>query len=133
MPGVIHLSGQNMYPDAGMKQKLINAAREAGLEYAYIVNNEGFTKIYVSDGKEELVRGVSLSRFDYKLFRKILGVSDKEFIHVHGLLGSSNIVTTSGPVSTYILPQSIIFEELEISKGNRSNLSTPYVIPKPIE
>ena len=72
-------------PDANMKQELIKAARNAGLEYAYIIkdmsrSNEG-TRIYVADGREELARGIVLSskNFNNKSFGKILGVSDEEY------------------------------------------------------
>lgn len=109
-PGVIHLTAQNTTTGAHLKQELIKAARKAGLEYAYIIksnsNNEG-TRIYVEDGREELVRGLYNPRYTYKAFQRILGVSDEEYISTNWSRGS---------VSSYIIPKSILFEELEISK-----------------
>jgi peptidoglycan hydrolase-like protein with peptidoglycan-binding domain len=115
-PGVIQVTGRNMYPDADMKQELIKAARNAGLEYAYIIkdmsrSNEG-TRIYVADGREELVRGIVLSskNFNNKSFGKILGISDEEYFSTSGYKGA---------MTTYITPRSMIFEELELSISNK--------------
>ena len=114
-----------MYKDADMKQELINAARKAGLEYAYIVN-DGFTKVYVADGREELVRGIenSFSLSINSCFKRILGVSDEEFIE-------SSVFSTA--LSTYIVPRSILFEEVDLAKTKRSNLAPPFKIPRPTE
>ena len=115
-PGVIHVTGRNMYPDADIKQKLIKAARDAGLEYAYIIkdmsrSDEG-TRIYVEDGREELVRGIVLSseNFNIRSFEKILGVSDEEYFSTSGYKGA---------MTTYITPRSMIFEKLELSISNK--------------
>jgi hypothetical protein len=115
-PGVIQVTGRNMYPDADMKQEFIKAARNAGLEYAYIIkdmsrSNEAI-RIYVADGREELVRGIVLSskNFNNKSFGKILGVSDEEYFSTGGYKGA---------MTTYITPMSMIFEELELSISNK--------------
>ena len=123
-PGVIQITGNNVYPEAEMKQKLIEAARNAGLEYAYIVN-DGFIRIYVADGREELVRGLENDSFSLSLnscFKRILGVSDEEFIVSSQFLSA---------LSTLIAPKSILFEELDLSIKNRSNLSPPFKVSKP--
>ena len=124
--GVIQFTGQNTYPDTELRQKLIKAARDAGLEYAYIVNDEGFTRIYVTDGREESVRDLHMSsaNFNYKSFRKILGVSDEEYFSI-GQWGS--------PTSTFIIPKSMLFEELELSKSAPQNRPAPPLISKPTE
>ncbi len=109
-PGVIQFTAKNTTTDADLKRKLIKAARKAGLEYAYIIklssNNEGI-RIYVEDGREELVRGLYTPSGDYKAFGKILGVSDEEFISTNWSRGLG---------SSFILPKSMLFEELKISK-----------------
>ena len=131
-PGVIHVTGQNTYKNAEMKHKLIDAARDAGLEYAYIISSMmssisgGYgIKIYVADGREEPVRGINIYHHDYKIFRKISSMSDEEYF---------NTVIYFN-LSTYIIPKSMIFEEFELTKTDRSNmiLSQPFVIPKPTE
>lgn len=107
-PGVIQFTGKNPVSYTSLKSKLIEAARKAGLEYAYIIksNYEG-TRIYVEDGREELVRGFYDSFYSYKVFQEILGISNDEYISTHWSRGS---------VSSYIFPKSILFKELEISK-----------------
>jgi len=108
-PGVIQFAAQNTMSDADLKQELIKAARKAGLEYAYIVksraNNEGI-RVYVKDGREELVRGLYNPSANYKAFQKILGVSVDEYISTSW---------SSGSLSSYIFPESMLFEELEIN------------------
>jgi len=120
-PGVIQFTAQNTMTDADLKQELIKAARKAGLEYAYIVkssaNNEGI-KVYVEDGREELVRGLYNPSGNYKAFQKILGVSVDEYISTSW---------SNGSVSSYIFPKSMLFEELEISKKK------PIAIPNPTD
>jgi len=113
-PGVIQITAQNTITDVELKQELIKAARKAGLEYAYIVkssaNNEGI-RVYVKDGREELVRGLYNPSANYKAFQKILGVSVDEYISTSWSRGS---------VSSYIFPKSMLFEELEIHKKEPS-------------
>ena len=85
--GVLQITGNNAFPDADMKQELINAARRTGLEYAYIIG-DSITRVYVADGREELVRGInSNSYLKINLFKRILGVSDEEFIYSRQNLG----------------------------------------------
>jgi hypothetical protein len=126
-PGVIQFTTQNTMTDAELKQELIKAARKAGLEYAYIVKlsaNNGGVRIYIEDGREELVRGLYNPRHDYKAFQKILGISAEEYISTNWSRGS---------VSSYIFPKSMLFEELEIPKKEPSNFPLPSITPKPTQ
>ena len=86
--GVLQITGNNAFPDADMKQELINAARRTGLEYAYIIG-DSITRVYVADGREELVRGIESNSHFLKinLFKRILGVSDEVFIYSRQNLG----------------------------------------------
>lgn len=117
-PGVIHFTAQETFTEAELKQKLIEAARKAGLKYAYIINssanNDGI-RVYVEDGREELVRGIYYPVHSYEVFKNILGASEEEYISTGWSRAS---------ISSYILPKSILFEKLEISKKRRSKSST---------
>ena len=126
MPGILHISGSLKYRDDEMKQKLINAAIDAKLEYAYIVNDKGYIKIYVNDGREELIQGLIICRGDYKSLKKILGVSDKEFI-------ISKALIVDGTLTTYIMPRSLLFEEFCLTKIDNIIQYSPPLIPKPTE
>lgn len=120
-PGVIQFTAQHTITDADLKRELIKAARNAGLEYAYIVksgaNNEGI-RVYVKDGREELVRGLYNPSYNHKAFQKILGASADEYISTSWHRGA---------VSSYIFPKSMLFEELEIHQKQ------PLAISKPME
>ena len=120
-PGVIQFTGCNMKLEDDMKKELIKVAREARLEYAYMVD-EGFKKIYVDDGREEVIRGINLSNYNIDIFKRVLSISDEEFFY-----STENLTA----LSTFIVPKSMLFEELDLIKDNQSNLSTSFLIPKP--
>lgn len=128
MPGVIRMSSKgNTYSSAELKQKLIDAAKEEDYEYAYIVRSQigepfQLYRVNVKDGSEELLRGGRINDMSLKSFKRILGVSDKEVIHnmLAGSLGSS-----------YIVPEGILFEEIDIIKDNNVVLKKPYILEKP--
>ncbi len=92
-------------------------------------------RVYVEDGREELVRGVELSDFSIKDFRYIYGASGDDYVH-HRMLpagGSLNpylkFSFSSGRYYKYGIPgslvvPSVLFEELEFRRvsGNRKRL-----------
>ena len=125
MPGNLHLSSANSFGD--LKKKLIEAAKEEDLDYAYIIRGyRGMPfevyRVYVSDGREEPVRGAVLQDFNLKSFKRLLGTSDREMIYN---------TTSYGNFATYIVPDGILFEELEITKNNNITLKTPFIVPQP--
>lgn len=128
VPGVIRMSSKgNTNSSAELKQKLIKAAQEEDYEYAYIVRSlvgEPFQlyRINVNDGSEELLRGGRINDMSLKSFKRILGVSENEIIH--------NIL--SGNIgNTYIVPESILFEEVDIVKNTNTVLKKPFILEKP--
>jgi hypothetical protein len=112
-------------------KKLLNVAKEEDFDYAYIVRNRqrqgNFCEVYrvnVSDGHEELVRGVVFPDLNMKSFKRILGASDTEyFYHTYNF----------GTLSSFVVPDAILFEELEITPDNNINFEKPYIVPQPIE
>ncbi|MDR2562779.1 MAG: hypothetical protein LBC98_02420 [Prevotellaceae bacterium] len=125
MPGNVLLSSTNSFTD--LKKKLIEAAKEEDLDYAYIIRGyRGIPfevyRVYVSDGREEPVRGAVMQDFNLKSFKRVLGTSDREMIYNTASFG--NFVT-------YIVPDGILFEELEITKNNGITLKTPFIVPQP--
>ncbi|MDR0558976.1 MAG: hypothetical protein LBG92_02300 [Prevotellaceae bacterium] len=133
-PGNIRLTSKVV--SSNMKQKLIDAAKEEDLDYAYIVRGyRGLTepnsvnvypydvyRVYVSDGREELVRGAILQDFNIKSFKRVVGTSEREILYNTYAFG--NFVT-------YVVPDAILFEELEISKNSNITLKTPFIVPQP--
>ncbi|MDR1896595.1 MAG: hypothetical protein LBR10_07390 [Prevotellaceae bacterium] len=127
-PGNILFTSNDTYSIDELKKKLLAAAKEEDFEYAYIVrryrNNNPLAvyKIYVEDGREELVRGVSLPDLNTKSFKRVLGASNRELFHTACYFGS---------FTTYIVPGAFLFEELEVTRNNNITFKTPFIVPKP--
>jgi predicted Zn-dependent protease len=127
IPGNILLTSNNTFTKSDLIKKLLNAAKEEDLDYAYIVRNrQGNSyevyRINVSDGHEELVRGVVFPDLNMKSFKRILGASDTEYFH-H--------TYNFGTLSSFVVPDALLFEELEVTPDNNINFEKPYIVPQP--
>ena len=128
MPGNILLTCDDTYAAKESRNKLLAAAKESGLEYAYIVKALKYTlppvvyRIYVADGREEIVRGAKLSDLTARSFNRVIGASDKEIV-THLL--------TLGTFVAYITPESLLFDEMEITKDNNLNFNQQTFSPQP--
>ena len=127
LPGNILITCNQTFSKEELRKKLLDAAREEGLEYAYIVRRYsplgGFLnyKIYVADGREELVRCATVSDpTNIKSFERILGASDQELI-----------VSFDDIQSSYICPDALLFEELDVIRTTNIEFKKPYIVPKP--
>jgi len=123
MPGNILITCNQTFSNEELRKKLIAAAKEEDLEYAYIVHDmflNLISKIYVADGREELVRGASVSDINLKSLKRILGTSDKEQMY------SFNDIQ-----STAIFPDAMLFEEIDITRTPNIEFKKPYIVPKP--
>lgn len=130
VPGNLQLLSNDTYSKEELKKKLMDAAKEEDLDYAYIVrrlrgnNIIAIYKVYVQDGREELQRGASLPDFNMKSFKRVLGAVDKNYFYN---------TTAFGSLVTFIVPEALLFEELEVTKNNNITFKTPFVIPQPLE
>ncbi len=126
--GNVQITSEKTFPKQEMKTKLLETAREQNLEYAYILkrgrdNNIGMLyRVSVADGSETLVRGAAFVDFNLKSFKRILGCSDNNFVYHRTKLGLLN---------SYVLPESMLFEDIEISKNPKLVLKTSYLVVKP--
>jgi predicted Zn-dependent protease len=129
-PGNILLTSNDTYSPDELKKKLLAAAKEEDLDYAYIVrryrNGEPLSiyRIYVADGREELLRGAILPDFNIKTYKRILGASNRELLYNTSMFGNS---------TTYIVPDALLFEEMEVSRNNNITFKKPFVVPQPAE
>ncbi|MDR0385783.1 MAG: hypothetical protein LBH60_06875 [Prevotellaceae bacterium] len=127
-PGNVILSSDNTYSPDELKKKLLDAAKEEDLDYAYIVRRYrgnrlmSIYRIYVNDGREELLRGAVLPDFNIRSYKRILGASNNEFFYTG---------RTFGNLATYIVPGALLFEELEVSRDNNITFRKPFVVPQP--
>ena len=126
-PGNLQLISDETYSPEELKQKLLSAAKEEDLDYAYIIRRlRGYSplavyRVYLKDGREELVRGVNLPDFTMRSFKRVLGATRTNYLYN----------TYFGGLITYIVPEGLLLEELEVTRDNNLLLKTPYIVPQP--
>ena len=122
--GVVRLSDTRTKSREELRSELFRLAKEEGYNYAYIIRNiAGSTplelyRVNISDGKEERVRSATITNLDYQSFKRINSVSDKEMIY-NGIAG--NLISV-------IVPDAILFEELQIQSDRVDNFRKPPVV-----
>jgi predicted Zn-dependent protease len=129
-PGNVLFTSNDTYSPDELKTKLLSAAKEEDLDYAYIVRRYrgngplSIYRIYVADGREELLRGAILPDFNIRSYKRMLGASNREFFYnTHSF----------GNFATYIVPDALLFEELEVSRNNNITFRKPFIVPQPEE
>nr|MDP9267088.1 metallopeptidase TldD-related protein [Acidobacteriota bacterium] len=125
-PSNIILKSSKAEPAAGLKQKLIALCKERGLEYGYYVGTMAgvetprlLYRVYVKDGREELVRGAVLDELDTRALRNdLIGVGDDPYVSND----PANI-----PVS-YVAP-SLLFGEIVVKATPEAKDKLPQYSP----
>lgn len=166
-PGIIRVTSNKPVTMDTLKQRLMKKAKEEDLDYALIVrkiknNNSGFKnessennfedgenykpilvyvyKINLSDGKEELIRSIDLSRISISSLKRILGVTDEAYVY-NTLMKSKkhrdrwwqdDSWNLNGIPTTFIVPNGILFEELELFKMKKAIKELPPIVENPI-
>ncbi len=125
-PSVITVSTSKgkSYPE--LKKELLQRAREEGMEYGIIIrklNPAMVYCVYVEDGREEPVRSVKLGAFSLSTLRHIASVSEKQFVY--------NTLASGIPAS-FIVPQTLILEELEVKNEKRDYTPKLPVVSSPL-
>lgn len=119
---IIQVTSNNTCSREELKKKLIEAAKKEDCDYAYIIreSNPGyFYRVDLNTGEEQLVRGMELKeRFNMRRLRHILGASSEEEVHNNSM------------GNTFILPQSILLEEVELIQ-KKNVKEPPFILPKP--
>jgi hypothetical protein len=96
-------------------------------------------RINVKTGKEELVRSAKISDLSLKSFKRIVGVADTQIVYntlQKGKQGSfsnyrSGFALVGAPAS-FIVPQAIVFQELEVEKDKDIVLKKETIVPNPL-
>jgi len=123
MPGNILITCSQTYSRDELRKKLIEAAKEEDLEYAYIIHDlwlNLISRINVADGSVELVRGAAVNDINLKTFKRILGASNKEQMY-----------SFDATQTTVIYPDAMLFEEIDITRMGNIDFKKPYIVPKP--
>ena len=123
--GNILITCNRTYSYDELRKKLLEAAKEEDLEYAYIVKfSMGinyYYKVYVADGREELVRGAYVTDgASLRPFKRILGASKEEMIN-----------NVDAIQTTIICPTALLFEEMDISRVSNIEFKKPHIVSKP--
>lgn len=121
-PGTIHVAVKDGTKPEKMKNALMKAAKEEGLDYAYIVRKMAgqaslIYKVGVKDGRETLVRAGDFSPVDLAKIKRVLDISSKENV--------SNYILNQQVLSSLIYPSSIIIEDMEINKSELKKEKAP--------
>jgi predicted Zn-dependent protease len=105
-----------------LKQQLIKMCQEENLQYGILIKSlvaDGRSplgmpvltyKVYVADGREELIRGASAQSIPIRSLRQIEAVGNDAFV-VNRLSGSSEL-----PTPTSIVAPSVLLEEVELKR-----------------
>jgi TldD protein len=120
-----------------LKQQLLKMCREENLEYGIVIRGligDGRSpigspvltyKVYVADGREELIRGAFAQGIPVRSLRQIEGVGNDAFV-VNRLAGNNEL-----PTPTTIVAPSVLLEEMELKRPTGTQekpslLSHPY-------
>jgi len=173
-PSVISVSTSQGKPVKEMKKKLLELAREEGLDYAIIVRKlacpiSGIDlrmdpmawltagggssrptaltepilvyRVSVEDGREEPVRSVKLGDVSLSTLRHLLGTSKEHFVYntlvpaVGGLdvwYSYARRVSTQGVPASFIVPESLLLEELEVENAKHDFTPKMPVVSSPL-
>ena len=142
-PGVIEVDYKAAIPVDELKKKLMELAKEEGLTYGLIVremipNRPDLQRVYkvdVNTGEETLVRSVSMKDLVLNDLRKLIGAGNKKMV-VNSVVGEDPLNTSdyvSGIPASFILPEALLFREMELTRNNRPNMAKLPVVKSPME
>lgn len=105
-----------------LKKKLIDMCRDQGRPYGYYVETTGprlaprlLWRVYVKDGRMELVRGAIFNQLDTRTLRNnIIAAGNDTYVY-----------NRRDPVPSSIVAPSLLFDDLEIQRQNRTREKLP--------
>jgi TldD protein len=121
-PGNLILTSTDPQPDASLKNKLIEMAKQRGLPYAVYVETMGprldprlMYRVYVNDGHQELVRGAVFGDLDVRSLRsELIAAGNAPDVEDH---------IESVPYS--IVSPALLFDELQVKRTPASKQTLP--------
>lgn len=127
--GNLFLQSTKTMPLADLKKKLIAMCQDEGKPYGYFVETLGeelsprlLYRLWVKDGKEELVRGAVFNELDTRELRNNLI-----------LTGDAPLVRNrEGNVSTTVIAPALLFDELEVKRADTPKDKLPEYPAPPI-
>lgn len=137
-PGVIEITLAPKNNEKALKEKLIAKAKDEGLEYGLMVRQSAALmgivnvyKVYVADGKEEMVRNAFFEEMNLKMFKRIIGASEK--YQAYNLSGSNFLNRgEDGATLSVIVPESVLFQEMEVRPFDMPTLKEEEYVSNPL-
>jgi hypothetical protein len=123
--GVLKISANNGLTEAELNQKLLDQARDRGLDNVYVVAAMALGmkprllfKV-TPDGKRSLVRGAKLEDIDLRALRSGIVAAGKDLFANNSL----------GSISESVLAPALLFDDATIKRANDKNEKLPYYPP----
>lgn len=132
-PGVVEVTIKQAPNKLDLKQQLIQAAKNEGLDHAIIIRDlsfggMGFVNVYkvsVTDAKEELLRSANIKLPDLKALRKLLSASQNKAAY--------NVQIIRGGIVSMIVPDAILVEDVDLKSLNIPFLKEEIYISSPLD
>jgi hypothetical protein len=112
-----------------LKKKLVQMCKDQGRPYGYFVETTGVRlaprllwRIYTSDGHMELVRGAVFNQLDIRTLRTDLIAAGND----------AYVYNRTEPLPSAIVAPSLLFDELEIQRANRTREKPPQYPAPPL-
>jgi hypothetical protein len=123
------VTASNGQPLEELKKKLIQMCKDQGRPYGYFVETTGVRlaprllwRIYTSDGHMELVRGAIFNQLDIRTLRSdIIAAGSDAYVY-----------NRTEPLPSAIVAPSLLFDELEIQRANRTREKPPQYPAPPL-
>jgi predicted Zn-dependent protease len=130
-PGVVDIQFSKTSTTDVLKKKLLEIAKAEGLDFGVMIKanlrvkggSQEVYKVYVSDGREELVGPVSSSVIMKNLKKDIFASSDKELF---------NVEAGSGGLVSYIVPSAVVISDIEVRKVETSGYEREVYVVSPL-
>jgi predicted Zn-dependent protease len=126
--GVLEVESKEPLSAADMKKKLIEICRQDNLPYGYYLAETAgvrnltprlLYRVYVEDGRKELVRGAALNELDTRALR-------------NGLVALGNdpgVSNREGTVARTIISPSMLVDDVEVKRTDQTNAKLPEYPP----
>jgi hypothetical protein len=124
--GNLFVRASESYPVEQLMKRMLDMCRDQGRPYGYLVETTGpdlvprlMYRVYVKDGRQELVRGAVFGQLDTRALRNdLLAVGN-----------DADLESRPDPVPHSLVTPSLLFEELEIKRADRVREKLPQYAP----
>lgn len=143
VPGVIEVDYKDAVSKDELKKKLLEMAKEEGLEYALIVremtpNMSELKRVYkvdVKTGEEKLIRSAAFKGLTLNDLRKIAGAGNQKIV-LNTTAGEDiqhKFDFVNGCPASFITPDAFLFKDIEVNKVSKPNMAKLPIVKNPLE